>query len=198
VPQANLVQTSVSGRIQNALAAQGDGLILPKLSTGLRTALGLTTADAGLSVYDTTAGSIYWWTGTAWSSASAGSYSDGTWLAQLIPAVGTITEDPAVKTGYWSRIGNTVTISMKIRVQAIAGGPTGLLRLDTLPYPAVQETAVSVSADLLNNGAKTTLMGYAVGYSINLYHYENGLLNALSQHVPAGGVFWVSGSYLTT
>ena len=196
--QASLVQTSVSGRIQNALAAQGEGLIPPKLSSAQRIALSLTTSDAGLTVYDTSAGAIYWWNGVAWITTGSGAaYTQGQWLAQLIPAVGTITEDPAVKTGYWSQIGNTVSISMKLRVQAIAGGPTGLLKMDTLPLPAVQETAVSVTADLLNNGAKTTLMGYAVGYSINLYHYENGLLNPLSQHVPAGAIFWVSGTYIT-
>lgn len=194
--QANVIQASVSGRTQNALAAQGDGLILPKLSSASRTALTLTTTDAGLEVFDTTLGNIYVWDGTAWVSPST-AYSQGLWLARLIPAAGTITEDPTIKTGYWSRIGNTVTISMKLRVQSIAG-PTGLLKMITLPWDAVQETAISVTADLLNNGAKTTLMGYAVGPEINLYHYENGLLNPLAQHVPAGGVFWISGSYLTS
>lgn len=193
---ANLIQTSVSGRTSNALAAQGDGLILPKLSTTDRLSLSLTTSDAGLMVYDTSAGFIYTWNGVAWTSPSA-TYSDGLWLAQLIPAVGSITEDPAVKTGYWSRIGNTVSITMKIRVQSVAMATSGLLKLVTLPYPAAQESAVSVTADLLQNGAKTTLMGYAVNSDINLYHYENGNLNALSQHVPAGGTFWISGTYLT-
>lgn len=193
---ANLIQTSVSGRTSNALAAQGDGIILPKLSTTDRLSLSLTTSDAGLMVYDTSFGTLFTWDGTAWTSPSA-LYSDGLWLAQLIPAVGSITEDPAVKTGYWSIIGKTVSISMKIRVQSVAMATSGLLKLVTLPYPAAQETAVSVTGDLLQNGAKTSLMGYATGNDINLYHYENGLLNALSQHVPAGGIFWISGTYLT-
>ena len=59
---ANLIQTSVSGRTLNALAAQGDGLILPKLSTIDRLSLSLTTSDAGLMVYDTTATAVYTWT----------------------------------------------------------------------------------------------------------------------------------------
>lgn len=193
---ANLIQTSVSGRNQNALAAQGDGLILPKLSSAARLALSLTTADAGLEVYDTTAGNIYVWDGVAWVAPSI-SYSQGTWLAAFVSAVGSLTEDPAVKTGYWSRIGNTVTVSMKIRVQSVAG-PSGLLQLITLPFASVQETAVAVTADLMLNGAKTSVVGYTSGFNINLYHYENGLLNPLAQHVPAGGVFWISGSYLTT
>ena len=102
-----------------------------------------------------------------------------------------------MKTGYWSRIGDTVTISMKIRVKAIAG-PSGLLQVITLPFASVQETAVAVTVDLVNNGAKTAVVGYTSGFNINLYHYENGLLMPIAQHVPAGGVFWISGSYLTT
>lgn len=193
--QANLIQTSVSGRIQNALAAQGDGLILPKLSSASRTALTLTTTDAGLEVFDTTLGNIYVWDGTAWVSPST-AYSQGTWLGGFVSAVGSLTEDPTIKTGYWSRIGDTVTISMKIRVQAVAG-PSGLLQLITLPFASVQETAVAVTVDLVNNGAKTAVVGYTSGFNVNLYHYENGNLNPLAQHVPAGGVFWISGSYLT-
>jgi len=178
------------------MSAQGDGFGIPRMSTSQRLSLSLTTGDAGLMVFDITSKTLYTWDGVAWTSPSA-IYSDGLWLAQLIPAVGTITEDPAVKTGYWSKIGNTVSISMKLRVQAVAMGTTGLLKMVTLPYPASQETAVVVTADQLDNPAKTSIMGYAVGNDINLYHYENGLLNALSQHVSAGATFWISGTYLT-
>jgi hypothetical protein len=183
---------------ERTLAATGDGFSPPRLTTAGRTALNLSPGDRGVIVYDTTLSVPYWWTGVAWATFSGGAaYSQGLWLAQLIPAVGSITEDPAVKTGYWSQIGNTISISMKIRVQAVAMGTTGLLKMVTLPFPAVQETALTVTADLLNNGAKTTLMAYATGNDINLYHYENGILMDLAQHVPAGGVFWVSGTYIT-
>lgn len=193
---ANLIQTSVSGRTQNALAAQGDGLILPKLSTASRLALSLTTADAGLEVYDTTLAAILVWDGTAWLIPSV-NYSQGVWLGGFICAVGSITEDPVIKTGFWSRIGNTVSISMVIRAQSIAG-PSGLLQITTLPYPAAQNTAVTVHGDLLNNGAKTALAGYATSAGvINLYHYENGDFNPVAQHVPAGGIFYISGTYIT-
>ena len=195
MPTANLVQTSVSGRTQNALAAQGDGLVLPKLSSAARLALALTTSDAGLEVFDITAGNIYVWDGVAWVSPSS-SYSQGIWLARLICPIGTITEDPAVKTGYWSQIGNTITISMKLRVQSIAG-PSGQLEMITLPLPAVQETALSITCDQMLNGAKTAMMAYAVNSSIYIFHYENGGLFDVAQHVPAGAVFWISGTYIT-
>lgn len=68
---ANLVQTSISGRTQNALAAQGDGLILPKLSSASRAALTLGTADTGLQVYDTTIGTTCIWGGTSWNFSNS-------------------------------------------------------------------------------------------------------------------------------
>lgn len=183
---------------ERTLAACGDGFAPPRLTTVGRLALTLGTGDAGMIVYDTTAGMPYWWNGIAWVTFSGGvGYSQGTWLGAFVSAVGSLTEDPAIKTGYWSRIGDTVTISMKIRVQAIAG-PSGLLQVITLPFASVQETAVAVTVDMVNNGAKTAVVGYTSGFNINLYHYENGSLMDLAQHVPAGGVFWISGSYLTT
>jgi hypothetical protein len=65
---ANLVQTSVSGGTQNALALQGDGVFFPKASTASRLALTLTTTDKGFIVYDTTDSNIYFWNGSAWES----------------------------------------------------------------------------------------------------------------------------------
>jgi len=76
MPQANIVQASVAGGIQNALAAQGDGIILPKLSTASRNALPLTSSDVGLLVYDTTLNQIFTWSGTGWDSVSTGTSSN--------------------------------------------------------------------------------------------------------------------------
>jgi len=137
MPTANLIQTSVSGRIQNALAAQGDGLILPKLSSADRTALALTTADAGLQVYDTTAGAIYIWNGASWVGALVG-YTQDIWSPAFTPATGTITLNPANATGLWSRIGNTVTVMGRFVVQSVSS-PTGLLSVTNLPFAPVAE-----------------------------------------------------------
>jgi hypothetical protein len=190
-------QSYIFNPTERTLAASGDGFSLPRLTTAGRLALVLGPGDRGMMVYDTSLSTPYWWTGVAWATFSGGTaYSQGTWLAQLICPIGTITEDPAVKTGYWSQIGSTVSISMKLRVQSVAG-PSGQLEMITLPFPAIQETAVTVTADLMLNGAKTTLMGYVSGFSIFLTHYESGLQMDLAQHVPAGGTFWVSGTYIT-
>lgn len=192
-------QSSLYNPTERTLAATGDGFAPPRFTTAGRLAINLGPSDRGMIVYDTTLGTPFWWNGAAWVTFSGGAtYSQGTWLAQLIPAVGTITENPAVKTGYWSRVGDTVSISMKLEVQSVSMGRTGLLKMVTLPFPSVQETAVAVAADLLNNPAKTSIVGYTTGNDIDLFHYENGLLYDLSQHVPAGGIFWVSGTYITT
>ena len=193
---ANLIQTSVSGRTQNVLAAQGDGLILPKVSSADRIALALTTSDVGLQVYDTTAGTMYIWNGTAWISPSV-SYTQGIWSPAFTPATGTITLAPASSTGLWSKIGNTVTIVGHFNVQSV-NLPTGLLTLTNLPFPVVAgfESAACVAATGLNNGARTAIAGTIIGTGVQVYHYDAGTLNNIAVHVLAGSDWYVSGTYI--
>jgi hypothetical protein len=68
---ANLIKQSVAGGQANALALQGDLVILPKMSATQRTSLPLTFREAGSFVYDTTANSLYFWDGSSWQSNSA-------------------------------------------------------------------------------------------------------------------------------
>jgi hypothetical protein len=194
---ANLIQTSVSGRTQNALAAQGDGLILPKVSSADRIALALTTSDAGLQVYDTTAGSIYIWNGTAWVAPSV-TYTQGIWTPTFSPTTGTITLNPANATGLWSRIGNTVTLVGRFKVQSISS-PTGLLTLTNLPYPVVAgfESAACVAATGLNNGARTAISGTIFGLGLEIYHYDSGTLLNIANQVLVGSDWYISGTYIT-
>ena len=193
---ANLVQTSISGRTQNALAAQGDGLILPKVSSADRIALALTTADAGLEVYDTTAGAIYIWNGAAWVGALVG-YTQGIWSPTFSPATGTITLNPANSTGLWSRIGNTVTVVGRFVVQSV-NVPTGLLSLTNLPYAPVAgfESAAAITGSGFSAGAITSIVATISGTAVQAYHYQNGVLNPLAVHVIAGTNLYVSGTYI--
>ena len=194
---ANLVQTSISGRTQNALAAQGDGLILPKVSSADRIALALTTSDAGLQVYDTTAGAIYIWNGAAWVGALVG-YTQGIWTPTFSPATGTITLNPANSTGLWSRIGNTVTVVGRFVVQSV-NVPTGLLSLTNLPYAPVAgfESAAAITGSGFSAGAITSIVATISGTAVQAYHYQNGVLNPLAVHVIAGTNIYVSGTYIT-
>lgn len=194
---ANLVQTSISGRTQNALAAQGDGLILPKVSSADRIALALTTSDAGLQVYDTTAGAIYIWNGAAWVGALVG-YTQGIWTPTFSPATGTITLNPANSTGLWSRIGNTVTVVGRFVVQSV-NVPTGLLSLTNLPYAPVAgfESAAAITGSGFSAGAITSIVATISGTAVQAYHYQNGVLNPLAVHVIAGTNLYISGTYIT-
>jgi len=197
---ANLIQTSISGGIQNALAAQGDGLILPKVSTASRLALTLSASDAGLEVYDTTVGAPFWWTGTVWATAASGAlYTQGIWTPTFSPTTGTITLNPANATGLWSRIGNTVTLVGRFKVQSISS-PTGLLTLTNLPYPVVAgfESAACVAATGLNNGARTAISGTIFGLGLEIYHYDSGTLLNIANQVLTGSDWYVSGTYITT
>ena len=193
---ANLVQTSISGRTQNALAAQGDGLILPKVSSADRIALALTTSDAGLQVYDTTAGAIYIWNGAAWVGALVG-YTQGIWSPTFSPATGTITLNPANSTGLWSRIGNTVTVVGRFVVQSV-NVPTGLLSLTNLPYAPVAgfEAAAAITGSGFSAGAITSIVATISGTAVQAYHYQNGVLNPLAVHIIAGTNLYISGTYI--
>ena len=193
---ANLVQTSISGRTQNALAAQGDGLILPKVSSADRIALALTTSDAGLQVYDTTAGAIYIWNGAAWVGALVG-YTQGIWTPTFSPATGSITLNPANSTGLWSRIGNTVTVVGRFVVQSV-NVPTGLLSLTNLPFAPVAgfESAAAITGSGFSAGAITSIVATISGTAVQAYHYQNGVLNPLAVHVIAGTNLYVSGTYI--
>jgi hypothetical protein len=91
---ANLIQTSVSGRTQNALAAQGDGLILPKLSSTDRTSLTLGTPDKGLMVYDTTLNTICVWDGTRWTYVMTSSSTGTAIYTGVVDPEGVVTAQP--------------------------------------------------------------------------------------------------------
>jgi hypothetical protein len=197
MPTANLIQTSVSGRTQNALAAQGDGLILPKVSSADRIALALTTSDAGLQVYDTTVGAIYIWNGASWVGALVG-YTQGIWSPTFTATTGTITLNPANSTGLWSRIGNTVTVVGQFVVQSVLS-PTGLLSVTNLPFAPVAgfESAAALAGSGFSPGAITSIVGTITGTAIQCYHYQNGNLNPMAVHMIAGSQLYISGTYIT-
>jgi len=194
---ADITRISAGGGVQNVLAAQADGWVLPRLSTTQRLGLALTTSDAGLQVYDFTTSTLFLWNGTAWVSPSV-TYTQGIWTPNFTPTTGTITLNPANATGLWSRIGNTVTLVGRFKVQSISS-PTGLLTLTNLPYPVVAgfESAACVAATGLNNGARTAISGTIFGLGLEIYHYDSGTLQNMAVHVLAGSDWYVSGTYIT-
>ena len=194
---ANLIEISTSGRTSNALAAQGDGLILPKMSSASRLALVLTTVDAGLQVYDITVNAVYVWDGAAWVGALVG-YTQGIWSPTFTAATGTITLNPANSTGLWSRIGNTVTVVGRFVVQSVSS-PTGLLSVTNLPFAPVTgfESSAAITGSGFSAGAITSIVGTITGTTIQCYHYQAGVLNGLAVHMIASSQLYISGTYIT-
>jgi len=194
---ADITRTSAGGGVQNVLTAQADGFVMPRLSTTQRLGLALTTSDAGLQVYDFTTSTLFLWNGTAWVAPSV-TYTQGIWTPTFSPTTGTITLNPANATGLWSRIGNTVTLVGRFKVQSISS-PTGLLTLTNLPYPVVAgfESAACVAATGLNNGARTAISGTIFGLGLEIYHYDSGTLLNIANQVLAGSDWYVSGTYIT-
>ena len=183
---------------ERTLAATGDGFAPPRLTTVGRLALTLGPSDAGMIVYDTTAGAIYVWSGAAWVGALVG-YTQGIWSPSFVPATGTITLNPANATGLWSRIGNTVTVVGRFVVQSVSS-PTGLLSVTNLPFAPVAgfESSAAITGSGFSAGAITSIVGTITGTTIQCYHYQAGVLNGLAVHMIAGSQLYISGTYITT
>jgi hypothetical protein len=195
---ADITRISAGGGVQNVLAAQADGWVLPRLSTTQRLGLALTTSDAGLQVYDFTTSTLFLWNGTAWVSPSV-TYTQGIWTPNFTPTTGTITLNPANATGLWSRIGNTVTVVGRFVVQSVSS-PTGLLSVTNLPFAPVAgfESAAALAGSGFSPGAITSIVGTITGTAIQCYHYQNGNLNPMAVHMIAGSQLYISGTYITT
>jgi hypothetical protein len=183
---------------ERTLAATGDGFAPPRLTTVGRLALTLGPSDAGMIVYDTTLGTLFWWNGTAWIGLPAAGYTQGIWSPTFTAATGTITLVPANSTGLWSRIGNTVTVVGRFVVQSV-NVPTGLLSLTNLPFAPVSgfESAAAITGSGFSAGAITSIVATISGTAVQAYHYQNGVLNPLAVHVIAGTNIYVSGTYIT-
>jgi hypothetical protein len=194
---ADIIRTSVSGGNQNSLSAQADGFGLPTVSTAQRLAFTLNASNAGLAVYDITAGAIYIWNGVTWVGAVVG-YTQGIWTPSVSIGTGTVTLLPANSTGLWSRIGNTVTVVGHFVVQSV-NLPTGNLSLTNLPYNPVSgfEGAAAVTGIGFSAGAITSIVGTISSSSMQLYHYQNGVLNPLANHLIANTNLYVSATYIT-
>ena len=194
---ADITRISAGGGVQNVLAAQADGWVLPRLSTTQRLGLALTTSDAGLQVYDFTTSTLFLWNGTAWVSPSV-TYTQGIWTPNFTPTTGTITLNPANATGLWSRIGNTVTVVGRFVVQSVSS-PTGLLSVTNLPFAPVAgfESAAALAGSGFSPGAITSIVGTITGTAIQCYHYQNGNLNPMAVHMIAGSQLYISGTYIT-
>lgn len=183
------------------MSATGNGFQPPRLTAAQRLAVTTGEGDAGLMTFDVTLGALFVWTGSAWQQLGTGTepYLEGTFVASFLPATGSITLDPAARTGRWSRIGNLVTVVGSFTVQSVST-PTGLLTIDNLPYPvaAGYDAAATVTATGLTNASRTSIDAQITGTGIKVFHYDSGTLLNLADKVMPASEWHISATYLTS
>lgn len=130
----------------------GQGLLLPAVASASRTGMGLSTADAGMLVYDTGDKKIYYWDGSAWQSASGGSaqtlsYDASTRQLTLSAGGGTVT----IAAQDLTKTGNTISLTGDATTVALANtAPT--LAGQVLMWDAAAGNWTSSSATAPTNG----------------------------------------------
>jgi hypothetical protein len=114
--EATVIQQSISGGSHNALALQGDIVLLPKLSSTQRLALTLTFREAGAMVYDTTQNVLYYWNGAEWAANTQGIPAGG-----LYGQVLTKLSDTSYDIGWTYSAGGGITKQQAIAISLIFG-----------------------------------------------------------------------------
>lgn len=183
------------------LAATGNGFQIPRLSSSQRLALGTSAADAGMMVFDISLSLPFMWDGAGWISIGAGgaSYSEGTVTATFTTTTGSVTLDPAARTGRWAKVGNLVCASGRFVVQSVSS-PSGSLFIGGLPFPVAPAypSSLTICADGLNNLARTALCGTITGSGAEVFHYDSGSLNDMGPHVLPGSEWFLSCLYFVS
>jgi hypothetical protein len=142
------------------------------------------------NVADPAATVLDWYEEGTFTPAFGGSTSDGT-----------ITHD--IQQGKFTRIGDTVFVSLLVRVAAVISGPTGDLLVRGLPYassavPGQQGVAVGNWDAITLPASRTDLVAYVVG-SVNyirLVGAASGLASSLVQSAGlATSTLALSGTY---
>ena len=178
------------------MCCAGSGLQLPRLSTAQRLALSVGTNDAGLQVFDLTGGTVYLWTGTAWTTVILTPYSEGSWTPTLIDSGGGRTYTLSAATGRWSKISNLVWLTGNVTINTQTGLATGDLVMDALPFASVFGGSATVYGNGLTNQSQTQLNGFVNASGIVLRHFDSGNSTTLATHTNPGAVLQVSASYI--
>ena len=130
-------------------------------------------------------------------------YETGTWDAAFLPSSGSITVNPSYDLGHYTKIGNTVFVSIHIRASSVSS-PTGNLYITGLPYSSLSgtehRTAFSINPNYnlsfpsgsipnayLTNGSSQILVCGFTGSNV---------VNAAS-YISSGSELYISGTYIT-
>lgn len=178
------------------MTCAGSGLQLPRMSTTQRLALSVGVNDAGLQVFDLTGGTVYVWTGSAWTTVVATPYTEGTWTPTLTDSGGGRTYTLSAATGRWSKISNLVLVTGNVTINTQTGTGTGELIMGPLPFTSSFGGVASVYGNGLTNQAQTAQTGFVSGTGITLRHFNSGNATSMINHTAVGAVLQVSASYI--
>lgn len=190
---------------EDRIAATGAGFQIPRLTTTQRLATVVGPGDAGLTVFDTTLGTLWTWNGVAWTTPSTIPYAEGTWDADFVDAGGGAAFTLGSLTGSYEKIGLQVHVSGRWVVDGVVGAGIGDLLIGGLPFPvragSAYDSVASLWAENLNASAKTQIVGVLSSPNpsqIRVSHYENGNVLPLSPHISIGTIIGLSLTYRTT
>lgn len=130
-------------------------------------------------------------------------YEEGTWGANFSVGGGSLTVKPGFDTGLYQKIGDTVFVSIHIRVSALSS-PTGGVLITGLPFSTPNNTdyrfsmGTAIHFGMTNMGGDETIIGYITNNAafINLAT-QNGdnLTTSVASRFTTSSELYISGHY---
>lgn len=121
-------------------------------------------------------------------------YDEGTWT----PAWGGSTGDPIVtytgRNGYYTRVGNLVTVQFWLEISATSGG-SGDLQLKGLPFTSKNATNVTVAGSVGFNNSIAKLVTPQIDANSSAMLFVNQTLTGSTGAVPVSELINGSGKY---
>lgn len=129
-------------------------------------------------------------------------YKEGEWTGALIAGTaGSMTMNPTLQTGSYTKIGRVVTVTGIFHVDAVTA-PSGQLWLTGLPFApnagAIGRAAVAVNGNGLAETATGSIVGQILPADTRIFirKFDKGVTADLAGDVKAGSQFYISASYV--
>ncbi len=186
--------------LQLVSPGQNQGFLLPKLTTGQITSLGLTlvAADKGLQVYDSLLQQIRYWDGSSWLTLSTSAASGTvTSVGLSLPAIFSISGSPVTTSGVLS-----ATFLNQAQNTVFAGPTTGSASptfrtlvagdIPSLPATIITSGTLPIARGGTNGTAAPTSGAVAYGTGTAYAFTAAGISGQLLQSTGAGIPIWVN------
>ncbi len=186
--------------LQLVSPGQNQGFLLPKLTTGQITSLGLTlvAADKGLQVYDSLLQQIRYWDGSSWltlsTSAASGTVSS---VGLSLPAIFNVSGSPVTTSGVLS-----ATFQNQAQNTVFAGPTVGSASptfrtlvagdIPSLPATIITSGTLPIARGGTNGTAAPSSGAVAYGTGTAYAFTSAGINGQLLQSTGAGAPIWIN------